>query len=355
MNNCRDIENLLPLYAEGILSEAEKRAVAEHLSGCAACQRELACLQKAGKLVDDLSSVEEPPWFQQKIMARVREEARKKSFAKKWFYPLRMKIPVQVTAAIVIAVLAVYIYRSGDEQVKDILPGVQKPAVEMQKEQAPAMTPQAGDQAVLPMPRKKAAVREEIKQSKQVTGGKAASDSPQKIEVRESKLDRASEADAYAVKGLAESKDKAYPALQAKQNEMESLKTQVADREEKADDRASPGTAKKKESNKMAAPAAPRSMASSVSVPLPIRLVLRVDDLNAATAEVEKLLAGYNARKVTKQLTEGRVMIGAEVPGKAWNEVLAKLKTIGRVEEKITHAESRERMIIVTIEISGRQ
>jgi uncharacterized membrane protein YfbV (UPF0208 family) len=66
--------------------------------------------------------VEPPPWFKQKIMSRVREEAEKKSLAQKWFYPLRIKIPVQIMAAIVIAVFAVYIYRSGDEQMKVVLP-----------------------------------------------------------------------------------------------------------------------------------------------------------------------------------------------------------------------------------------
>jgi hypothetical protein len=39
----------------------------------------------------------------------VRKEAGRKSFVQKWFYPLRFKIPVQVAATVVIAVLAVYI------------------------------------------------------------------------------------------------------------------------------------------------------------------------------------------------------------------------------------------------------
>jgi anti-sigma factor RsiW len=34
MKNCKDIENILPLYADGLLSAAEKRAVEEHLAQC---------------------------------------------------------------------------------------------------------------------------------------------------------------------------------------------------------------------------------------------------------------------------------------------------------------------------------
>jgi anti-sigma factor RsiW len=106
MMNCKDIENSLPLYLDNLLSPADMRAVEEHLATCAQCKKELAHLQKAGKLVDELAELEPPPWFKQRIMARVREEAEKKSFAQKWFYSLRIKIPVQVFATIFIVVLA---------------------------------------------------------------------------------------------------------------------------------------------------------------------------------------------------------------------------------------------------------
>ncbi|MEN6467503.1 MAG: hypothetical protein ABFD45_00925 [Smithella sp.] len=73
-----------------------------------------------------------------------------------------------------IAVLAVYIYRSGDEQVKPILPGAPMPAVEMQKEQPPAQMPQVEDVAAPAVSRKKAVAPENQKQDRQVIGGIAA-------------------------------------------------------------------------------------------------------------------------------------------------------------------------------------
>lgn len=354
MKKCQDIENLLPLYPEGILSDAEKQAVEEHLADCAACQKELAYLQKAGQLVNHLADVEEPVWFQQKIVARVREEADKQSFPHKWFYPLRIKIPVQIMATIVIAVLAVYIYRSGDEQVKEILPGVRQPAVEMQKEQAPVRMPQAGDRAVPVIPRKKSAVREEVARDKQVVDNIAVGGGAQKSEAPESKLNAAYEADAYRSKGLAESQEDAYGELTTKQSEMKSAKAPMAVQEKKAEDRLSFGMAKKKESYKMAAPSAPQSIVASVAVPPQVRVFVRVDDLNAAVSDVEKILTRYDAKKVTKQMVEGEVVIRAEVLGKDWNEVLSKLKMIGQVEEKVTPADIGERGMNVLIEISDR-
>jgi anti-sigma factor RsiW len=354
MKNCHDIENLLPLYSEGILSEAEKRAVDEHLADCSQCRKELAYLQKSGRLADDLTDVEEPPWFQQKIMAQVRAEAGKKSFAQKWFYPLRIKIPVQIMATIVIAILAVYIYRSGDEQVKQILPGIAKPAQEIQKEQAPAPLPQAGDLAVPAVPRKKIAVREEVAKDKQEAGNMAAGGSVQKSEAPESKLDKAYEVNAYRGKGLAESKDGAYGEFQAGQNEAKSAKTLMADQAKEKVDRSVPALARKKESYKMAAPAAPQSVAASVAALPQTRVFVRVDDLNAAASDVEQVLARYDAKQVTKQLAEGKVVIRAEVAGKYWQEVITKLKGIGQVEEKGLPADIGERVIHVMIEISGR-
>lgn len=336
MKKCSAIENLLPLYSEGILADAEKRVVEEHLSECATCPKELDYLRKAGQLVNHLPDVEEPIWFQQKIMARVREEADKKSFTHKWFYPLKIKIPVQIMATIVIAVLAVYIYRSGDEKVKQILPGAARPVIEVQKEQEPGQMPQAADMALSPAaPPEKAACREKLKQDEQLPvhvarGGVQKSESP------ESRPNFTNESNVSRAKGLAESKDEAQG-------------TSLAEKYESA--RALPTLAKKKESDIADVPAAPQSM-GAFKVALPqAKVVVRVDDLNTALAEVEKVLAQYDAKKVTKQLAEGEALVLAEVSNKNWKDILLKLKRIGQVDEKVMSADKGGSGLNVSIEI----
>jgi hypothetical protein len=248
-------------------------------------------------------------------------------------------------------VLAVYIYRSGDEQVKQLLPGATKPAAEMQKEQAPAQMPQTEEKAAPAVSRKKSAVREDQKQDKQAIGGIAAGGATQKTEMPESKIETARETNVYRAKGLTESKDEAYPVLQARQNDVQSAKAQMADQEKKTDDRVLPGPAKKKESFEMTAPAAPRSMAPSAALSPQARVLVRVEDLNAAAMDVEKILAKYHAKKVTKQSVEGRIIVKAEVSGRDWQEVLTKLKELGWVEEKIMSADIGERGMNVLIEL----
>ena len=107
MKKCKDIENNLSLYLDDVLSKEDKAAVDEHLRSCRQCEEALARLRKTKELTNSLHEVEPPPWFRKKIMARVREEAGKKSFLYKLFYPLQIKIPVQIFATVCIAVLAV--------------------------------------------------------------------------------------------------------------------------------------------------------------------------------------------------------------------------------------------------------
>ncbi len=353
MKKCSAIEDLLPLYSDGSLSDEEKRVVEEHLSDCAACQKELAYLQKAGQLVNHLSDVEEPPWFQQKIVARVREEAGKKSLAQKWFYPIRIKIPIQIMATIVIAVLAVYLYRSGDEQVKQILPSAAKPVIEIQKEQAPAQMPRADDVTLPPAaPPEKATPREKLKQDKQVPVT-VARGGIQKSESLENKPNFANEPDVSRAKGLAESKDEAKGTFLAEKYESARALPRMADQGEKAAKQALPTLAKKKESDRKAAPAAPQSMGAFTVARPQARVFVRVADLNAALAEVEKVLAQYDAKKVTKQLAAGEALIVAEVSGKNWKDILSKLKRIGQVDEKVVPADRGESSSNVLITILG--
>jgi hypothetical protein len=354
MKKCKDIENDLPLYDEGVLSAARKQVVEEHLACCAACRKELACLRKTSEMMDHLPAVEEPPWFQQKIMAGVREEAGKKSFIQKWFYPLRIKIPVQIMATVVIAVLAVYIYRSGDEQVRQILPQAPKPAMEMQKEQTPVRLPQDADRAAPMPPRKEATVRNADNQDRQALEDKGAGRDEQKLMTRDRIPQTGYDTDTTRTKAVAQRKDEVFVALPSRQHERPAVSEQLAESVNKTKDHALAGMAKSRRADKMAVPAAPGSMAASVALPSRADVLLEVGDLNAAAAELEKSLAKYDARKVTKQWRGGSLWIQAKIEGKVWKNVIAELKGIGAVKEKVSPVDIGERDITLLIEISGR-
>ncbi|MCX5818881.1 MAG: DUF2275 domain-containing protein, partial [Deltaproteobacteria bacterium] len=111
---CNEIENRLPAYLEDLLSPEEKKSIAGHLASCPRCSRAFAGLKKAEQLVQGLGEVEPPPFFEQRIMSRVREEAgQKQGILRRLFYPLHIKVPIQALATLLVAVLAIYVYQTG--------------------------------------------------------------------------------------------------------------------------------------------------------------------------------------------------------------------------------------------------
>ncbi len=365
MKKCRDIENLLPLLdSEGALSDAEKHDVEEHLAACASCRKERAYLQKAGRLVRRLPDVLEPPWFQQKIMAEVRKEAEKKTLAQKWFYPLRIKIPLQVMATLVIAVLAVYIYRSGDEEAGKIVPGMRSPSVEISRDQAlPSRRPEVPAVSAPAAPDKKVIVREEIRRDQEPRKGMAETagarqktepgikaqsvfekDAGRAGEAANRKEDRVPAHDA-GPEGRMIAQPEAPPSVGAMPQE---VKSALADRERKNEALLAEGSVKKKE---LAKTAAPRSMAASVAGPRPPDMVLKAADVSAALSHIEKWLAANEARILSRQASHGTMRLRIEMNSKYLENFLSTVKKIGQVQENVRPRDSEGRNVYITLEI----
>src|SRR5262249_36010501 len=82
---------------------------------------ELAGLVECQKLMSRLPQVEPPAGFTHQVMVRVREAAHPPSLWESLFLPLRIKIPLQATAVVLIAVLAVYIYQQAPLQQESLV------------------------------------------------------------------------------------------------------------------------------------------------------------------------------------------------------------------------------------------
>lgn len=344
MMNCKDIEYSLSLYLDNLLSPANKRAIEEHLTSCPQCSKALAQLQKLGRLVNGLSEVEPPPWFKQKIMTRVREKAEKKSLAQKWFYPLRIKIPVQIIATIVIAVLAVYIYRSGDEQMRSVLPPtVPAPVMETKKDQL-------SEQATKPSDADKTFVKEKIAAKKYIRDEKIVlQDLPVGSNVLKTRgaipqENVRAEADdmAKVVKGDAavDKREANYTALSEKQ-------AQPA----KSMPPSSVGLETKEEEYVLGA-SMKKSGTPAKQIIMPKAFIsLSVANANTAVGEVEKILNKYEAKKIIKQTPDGKFFLTAEIKAQKIKDFIAQLKTIGRVEGGNIPADNFESDMPVVIEI----
>lgn len=319
MKNCRDIENNLPLYLNNLLSTADNQAVEEHLKDCPRCARTLLQLQKTKKLVNNLAEVEPPAWFKQKIMAEVRREAEKKSFAQKWFYPWRIKIPIQIFTTVVIAVLAFYIYRTGNEQMREAMPlSIPAPAVENQKDRMPRQNqtePQTGTAAA---PKEKVAANKDMRDKVVRLESSSGMVTPKAEEQKNVLMrEKAQQMDAAAAKSAE------LPAI-ASEKKKESYIF---------------GTAIK-------ATSAPRAQST-----IKTNIVLNVEDIESAIEKIDKILVKYEAKNITRQLMPNKAILTAEMKNLKIKEFTTSLRTIGRISGSIVPGGNAEQYTLVVIEI----
>jgi hypothetical protein len=319
MKTCKDINDKLSLYLDNEISPQEKHAMEEHIKTCSQCAQTLADLQKVKAMTSKLSEVDPPAWFKQKIMAKVRAEAEKKSFAEKWFYPLRIKVPVQVFATIFIVVIAVYIYRGGNEQFKEVMPpAATAPVLEEQK--AELAVNQDVPAAVAARPTKK---RTEVDKSCE---GNACEISELKV------YDSAGEALSVG-KGKLEPKAAASPVLE-KDIEAESSAPRMKSRSMQAAMGKTESFVQSKKENNV--------------------IIIRTSEVQSATAQVEKILAEYSAAKVSRQSIEAKVVFRAEISKEKLKDFIEKLKKIGMIEEKVLADITALEHIPVVIEIQKK-
>jgi Putative zinc-finger/Predicted integral membrane protein (DUF2275) len=108
-----DIRHMLSDYLDGSLAAQEKAELEEHLKACPVCENALRELRKTIEQIKAIEEIEPPALMTQKIMAKVRAEAKgKTSIFHKLFYPLAIKLPIQAVAITFLAVTTFYVYLS---------------------------------------------------------------------------------------------------------------------------------------------------------------------------------------------------------------------------------------------------
>jgi hypothetical protein len=109
--NCEEVQKYLADLLDESLDGERSQKVSDHLAACPLCSEEMASLAECRRLVSGLPPVEPPLGFSNRVMAHVRDAARKQSLWKRLFSPLGTKIPLQATAVVLITLLAAYIYQ----------------------------------------------------------------------------------------------------------------------------------------------------------------------------------------------------------------------------------------------------
>jgi hypothetical protein len=114
--NCEELQTHLPDLLEKSLDIERAEAIENHLGTCSLCRAEVASLAECQQLVSALPLVEPPVNFTHRVMSEVREIANPPRLWERLFFPFRVKLPLQATAVILIAILAAYIYQHEQPQ-----------------------------------------------------------------------------------------------------------------------------------------------------------------------------------------------------------------------------------------------
>ena len=119
--NCEELQAQLSNYFEKSLDTPNLAIIETHLSTCPICRLEAETLHECIRQLAILPLIDPPIGFAQRVMAHVREIEKKPGLWGRLFLPLHIKIPMQASVAVLIAIFAVYLFQKEQSQ-KQVLP-----------------------------------------------------------------------------------------------------------------------------------------------------------------------------------------------------------------------------------------
>jgi hypothetical protein len=105
MMDCSETRTLLSEYLDNTLDEKAKALADDHLRACASCRKELDSLKALVQGISSLESVKPPPDFLDQLHDRLKRHSKITAIKEWFFYPLRVKIPLQLAGAAAMAFL----------------------------------------------------------------------------------------------------------------------------------------------------------------------------------------------------------------------------------------------------------
>ena len=109
--NCEEVKCCLSDYLDETLDKAMMTRIATHIISCSLCRAETNELADCLQQVATLPTIDPPLGFAQRVMAHVHEIEPKARLWDRLLAPLTRKIPLPATAVVIVAILAVFLYR----------------------------------------------------------------------------------------------------------------------------------------------------------------------------------------------------------------------------------------------------
>ena len=112
---CPEARELLSALLDDALSPAERQAIDAHLTMCAECARELTELRETVALLERLPPVHAPAGFVDRVVETAYRPSWPRRVADALFRPLRVKLPLEAAAVVLVGIWALHVYRHAPE------------------------------------------------------------------------------------------------------------------------------------------------------------------------------------------------------------------------------------------------
>jgi hypothetical protein len=112
---CHDIREHLSALLDDALGPAERQPIEAHLATCPECRRELAALRATVTLLGRLPAARAPAGFVDRIMAVTHRPPWPRRVLDALFVPLRVKLPLEAVAVVLVSLSALYVYQRAPE------------------------------------------------------------------------------------------------------------------------------------------------------------------------------------------------------------------------------------------------
>ncbi|HEY7652447.1 MAG TPA: zf-HC2 domain-containing protein [Methylomirabilota bacterium] len=297
---CHDARASLSAFLDEALAPDERREVEAHLEGCAECQRELDRLQQTVALLHRVEPARAPVGFVDRVAAAARPRPWYRRAVAAVFLPLSVKLPVEVTALVMVALLAVYVFER--------TPTLQQAArEEASRPERPSV--QLADKLERPAP----------------PGRRFASPAPAPTPRGEDRRDASTSQDARAPAPAAAPPPVAAPPPAAKEapsdRKVEGVPGPEAENRQKAAEQAarSLGTP----------PAAPRLAAKRAQPPADVIAGASVKDRDAAERDLAQVIARGGGRQTQRRQEGATTIVEALIPQARYAEFSESLARIG--------------------------
>ena len=121
---CSEVSLLLSEYVDDDLDPINKGIVEEHLTACTACAAELHFLQAYLRAMAGMEKVGAPANFLAAVHERIEHPSALGRLVKWLFYPLKIKVPMELAGIALAAVLLVFTYQAPRQEKAQSLPAV---------------------------------------------------------------------------------------------------------------------------------------------------------------------------------------------------------------------------------------